>query len=261
MRIKRFFVFILALGMLTAIGGCSPETYFDKSVPETLERFARDFILKLQKGEVEAAEDLMDPMVPLNKQLHEKFVDVSAQLKAAGVDEVHLVRHSRVKSIIGENIKAQFTYEIKAGTGYYVSNIAVGSEMGKMVIQGMYIEPIPGPLSEINAFTLKGKTIRHYAMLIFVIGIPLFVLYTLYLCYNSTWHMKWVWLVAMIPGIGNISLNWTSGKLALNIVSVSSIWSPAFRDGQSGALYLTFAIPIISMAFFYKYRKLGKHGN
>ena len=261
MRIKKLFLLFLALTMLTAAGGCSPETLLDKSVPETLERFARDFISKLEKGEVEAAEDLLDPMVPLTKPLHQKFVEVSEQLKVAGVDEVHLVRHTRIKSMIGENIKAQFTYEIKAGTGYYVSNIAVGSEKGKMVIQGMYIEPIPGPLSEINAFTLKGKSIRHYAMLIFVIGIPLFVLYTLYLCYNSTWYMKWVWIASMIPGIGNISLNWTSGKLALNIVSISSVWAPAFRDGQSGAWYLTFAIPIISLAFYYKYRKLGPHGN
>jgi hypothetical protein len=92
----------------------------------------------------------------------------------------------------------------------------------------------------------------HYMMLALAIIFPLFSLCALYLCVQKEKHLaRWMWAVFILVGIGNVSINWTSGKVAYNIISITSVWAPGLRDGASGAYYISYAIPVGAIVFLY----------
>jgi hypothetical protein len=188
----------------------------------------------------------------MNDGVREKFVDIAGLMSADELKEISLVRYSNLKALIQRNQRSQFTYELIFKDSWGVANIAVDFMEGERYIIGVYMEPLDRPLKEINAFTLENKSVTHYMMLALAIIIPLFSLFAIALCVKKKeGFAMWVWAVFILVGIGNVSINWTSGKVAYNIISITSVWAPGLRDGASGAYYITYAIPVGAIVFLY----------
>ncbi len=238
--------------LLVACVGCDPIELVMKPLPEKSDHLARVLLETLAKNDVDGAINLMDPKLEMNDGVKEKFIEVAGLMSKDELKEINLVRYSNLKALIQDNQRSQFTYELIFKDSWGVANIAVDYMEGKRYIIGVYVEPLNRPLKEINAFTFENKSMIHYMMLALAIIFPLFSLFALYLCVRTREHAAmWLWAVFILVGIGNVSINWTSGKVAYNIISISSIWAPGLRDGPSGAYYITYAIPIGAIVFLY----------
>ncbi len=238
--------------LLVVLVGCDPVELIMKPLPEKSDHMARVLLQKLADNDLEGAIALMDPKMEVDEHVNGKFADVLNLMTSDELKEISLVRYSNLKALIQGNQRSQFTYELIFKDSWGVANIAVDYMEGHRYIIGIYVEPLDRPLSEINAFTLENKSMIHYMMFALAIISPLFSLFALYLCVQKKESFAmWVWAVFILVGIGNVSINWTSGKVAYNIISISSIWAPGIRDGISGAYYITYAIPVGAIVFLY----------
>jgi hypothetical protein len=238
--------------LLIVLVGCDPVELVMKPLPEKSDHLARVLLQTLAKGDVDGAINMMDPKLDVTEEVRKKFTEVSELMTADELKEIALVRYSNLKALIQGNQRSQFTYELIFKDSWGVANIAVDFMEGERYILGVYVEPLDRPLSEINAFSLENKSMTHYMMLALAIIFPLFSLYALYLCVQKKEGFgKWIWAIFILVGIGNVSINWTSGNVAYNIISITSVWAPGLRDGASGAYYITYAIPIGAIVFFY----------
>ena len=248
-KLFRILTFII---LLAVVVGCDPIELIMKPLPEKSDHLARVLLQTLAKNDVDGAIRLMDPKLDMNDGVREKFVNIAGLMSKDELVEISLVRYANLKALIQKNQRSQFTYELIFKDSWGVANIAVDFMEGNRYIIGVYVEPLDRPLKEINAFTLENKSVVHYMMLALAIIIPLFCLFALYICVQKKeGFAMWVWAVFILVGIGNVSINWTSGKVAYNIISITSVWAPGLRDGASGAFYITYAIPVGAIVFFY----------
>ena len=184
------------------------------------------------------------------KAFKKSLKGLSTQLDGS-FEDIRYVEHGRIKALINDNAQTRITYEIVTSKGRFVTNVAVAKDEGVLVVTGIYLESIDAPLEEITRFTFDGKSSRHYAFFFLALAVPLFVLYAMYLAYRSGTHMRWIWIICMFPGTGNVSINWVSGRFSSNIFSISTLWAPFYRDGLSGASYITLAVPFVAGIYVY----------
>jgi hypothetical protein len=239
------------------ISGCDPITLIKNELPKESDAFSRNFIEDLRSGDIDSAherlaEDFKD------EEVFRQLKVLSEQLSASELLELNLIIYSRVKGMINKNERSQFTYEFVFEEGWGVANVVVDFLEDTRVITGIYFEPLDRPLAEINQFSLKGKDYNHYIMFAFAILVPLFVLCTIIHCIRSFKRHSTLWVLFMLLGIGNASINWTSGATSMNIISMSTLWAPGIRDGASGAWYISFAVPIGSIVYLYIFMKKRK---
>ena len=251
---------IIIFFFVVMLSGCSPTTIFDKSVPEGADKFARSFLNTLIEGDVAAAEKLMDPKLQISLEIHEQFEDFSRQLSEAGPFEVTLVHHSSVKAMIGGRQQTQFTYELKGAGGNFVTNMAVDRDDDVHHLLGIFFQSIEAPLAEINAFTFSGKSTLHFIFFFAAVAIPIFVIYTVHLCYRTKRSTKWFWIIAMLLGLGHVSMNWTNGEFGFNVISITSVWAPGIRGGLTGAWFVALSFPVVPIIYHLRRRNRRKHG-
>ncbi|MEE8574065.1 MAG: hypothetical protein V3T30_01530 [Thermodesulfobacteriota bacterium] len=214
----------------------------------------------VRKGDFESAKALMASM-SLVGDIDEGLKEVTDKLNRSKIKTINLERFSQVKGIFKDNEMNQLTYELVLDDGWLMINVVVEKVEGKLSVAGLYIELIDRPLSELNAFNFTGKGWRHYLMLVMTILVPLFSIITLVICILSKMEKKWLWVIFLFMGIGNISMNWTNGAVEFYMFSLSTVWAPGIRDGLSGAWYLSYALPVGPIAFVYilfKMKKLEK---
>lgn len=251
---NKFSKILTFLILLVVLVGCDPVELVMKPLPEKSDHLARVLLETLARGDVDGAIKMMDPKLDMNDGVREQFNDIAKLMTADELTQINLVRYSNLKALIQENQRSQFTYELIFKKSWGVANVAVDFMEGERYILGVYMEPLDKPLKEINAFNFENKSMTHYMMLILAILFPLFSLLALFLCVQrKKGFAMWIWAVFILVGIGNVSINWTSGIVAYNIISISSIWAPGLRDGASGAYYITYAIPVGAIVFFYAY--------
>ncbi len=252
---KFIFLFLLAIVFAT---GCSPAPILDDTVPEDADHIARKFLTMLHDGSIDEAVEIFDPKLNKGEKFRNELIKLSGQLSGS-FDEVRLVQHGRIQAMINDNAQTRITYEILTAKGRFVTNIAVSKNEGVLLITGLYLEELDKPLEEITRFTFEGKSTLHYVFFALALLVPIIALYGMYLAYCSGTHLRWLWMICMLPGTGNVSLNWTSGHFSSNAFSISTLWAPFIREGLSGATYISLALPFVAGIYIYRYWKANRH--
>jgi hypothetical protein len=84
---------------------------------------------------------------------------------------------------------------------------------------GFHVNTIPDSLENQNRFTFKGKGRMQYFALVLAVAVLLFSLYVLVLCVRTSgvpW--KWLWIIFILFGMGQFSVNWTTGEYGANLI-------------------------------------------
>ncbi|MBV9109805.1 MAG: hypothetical protein JO306_10400 [Gemmatimonadetes bacterium] len=123
------------------------------------------------------------------------------------------------------------------------------------MIEGASVTPISEPLEKVNAFTLGGKSLAHYVMLILVILIPLVCVYGAVLVFRMPLRRRWLWLLFCLVGIGRWSLEWTSGVSTLTPISVLALGAGFFRASPYASWTFAIGIPFGALWAILKYHR------
>ncbi len=221
--------------------------------PDDDEALAKECFEAIRAGEFKTVIDQLDP-----------------QLQTTGVESnltqvASILDHGEPLSLelVGCNVfsnpdkkRSFLTYQYQFTNAWVIAAITIDTIGGVKRVLSVNVNPIPKSLGELNAFTLSGKGILHYVLLVLAIIVPIFIIWTLVLCIRTKIRKKWLWLIFIILGIFQIKLNWTTGQMGIQPLAVQLFGAGFSKMGLFAPWILSVAIPIGAIVFLIKRKKL-----
>ncbi|HEX8430562.1 MAG TPA: hypothetical protein VF625_04710, partial [Longimicrobium sp.] len=233
---------VVAPLLFVLVAACSvSQARMDAMVPDDEDAFARAHIQALPSGNTRMLEDALDPSL--------RGPEVMAELAKM----VKLVAGRRIEAlkVIGYQgmsfngaQRRNITYQLDLSDGWAVANVASRTEDRRRIIDGISVTQIPEPLERTHAFRLGGKSATHYIFLGLVALIPLLMLYAVVLVFRMRPRRRWLWVLACIWGVGQWSLNWTTGDTGTLPVNIQLLGSAAIRASMYSPWILSLSLPI-----------------
>lgn len=159
---------------------------------------------------------------------------------------------SGVSSSRSANVAIEYTYP---GPKWVVASASLSGEPGQFRIVSFNVEALPAPLSELNAFTLKGKSPLHYLFLLLPATACMISVHAFVRCLRTKGlKRKWLWALFTLVGFVAFSINWTNGAMFMEVLHFHFLSAAYMRTGWLGPWIVTFSIPVGALVFLWKHR-------
>ena len=156
----------------------------------------------------------------------------------------------------GTTRKTNLSYQIHFPGSWAAGNVVVGHAGRIPTVLGSHFQPVPDSLETLSRFNFSGKYVAHYLFFAGCIAVPSLILITLGVCIRSRIRRKWLWIIFILVGFGRIKLNWVTGQIAVQYVTVVLFGASAIRPGPYAPWTLGFAIPVGAISFLALRRRL-----
>lgn len=247
---------VLVLVMLLA--GCDPQAWMDRITPKDASEQARTFVAQVAARDFEGAE------TKLADELREP--DTRAKLEA--VANVFPPGAPTTVRLVGVNARTQgdngtysLTFEYSYPQRWILANVVMQRQQGRLSVVSMHVNPLAASLEQTNRFTFVDKGIRHILFFVLALAIPLLILYALVACIRTQMaRRKWLWIVFILFGVGQFTLNWSDGSMQMRLLSVELFGAGFMRPGVVGPYILSVGLPLGALVFLWKYRMRGRGG-
>ncbi len=234
---------LAVLALALAFAGCTPSRF---ATPQE-EAAAQGWLAELRARHFDAITRAVDPSVATD-DLPQALVRIADAIPAGTPSSVQLVGDFHVSSPAGK--MANLTYEYDYGGHWLLANVAIQSAQGVDRIVGLNVTPIPRSLEEQNRFGLDGKPAACYLVLALALLMPAFTIFALVVCARPRLRgRKWPWIVAILLGVGALTVNWTTGQVSFRPLTVLLFSAGAARM-PFGPWMVSAALPLGALVFF-----------
>jgi hypothetical protein len=126
---------------------------------------------------------------------------------------------------------------------------------GHKAIVGFHLQQAAPHVADAYGFGLTGKKYYQYAFLVLVALSPILGVWGLVALWRAP-DIKWkiLWVAAMLIGFMDLTMDWTTGDVVLNVVDIHVLWLKAARFGPLSPWMITTSLPLASIAFLLGYR-------
>ena len=254
MRMKgRLGVVLLAATLLC---GCSPNDFIrrmmDRMAPTEDVALAMTTFAALRAGDFTAVIERLDPQF-VTSDTESDLAQMATILNQGELVEIELIGTNLHST--PDRRRTVLTYQYQLTDGWALASMVIDTVGEQKSIYGINVQPLPTSLAEVNAFTLTGKSLRHYVMLGFAIAVPLFILWTVYLCARTKIEKKALWIFFILIGITRIQLNWTTGQMGFQPIGFQIPGAGISKMGLYAPWILTVSVPLGAIWFQIKRRK------
>jgi hypothetical protein len=226
-------------------------------VPDEDEKLAKECLKALSMRDFETVKSQLDPQFV--KPGIESDISETADMLDHGVPLSLELVGCNVFSSSGKR-RSSLTYQYQFPDSWVLASVTVDTVNGNQKVFGVSVQPIPKSLRELNAFTFADKDVQHYVMLILSMAIPLFILITLVICIRTKLKKrKWLWIIFILLGFGKLGLNWTTGQILYNPLSVNvQLFGVAvFKQGLYAPWIISISLPLGAIIFLIMKKKLA----
>jgi hypothetical protein len=224
-----------------------------KPDPE-LDAFGRRTIQLFASGDSAALAASLDPSLTTSTTWG-KITEVHDSLATFHGDSTALIGWNIVAS--PNSYRADLTYELH-GQGWALVTAAVVRRQGSLVVNGFHFQRSTGSLAQLNAFTLDGRSWKHYAVLILALGCLLIALASAAIVVRTRMPRRWLWAFVALCGVGQVGINWSTGELFINPIRWQLLCAAYFRPGFVGPWIVSFALPVgAALALWRRHVYLG----
>lgn len=240
---------ILFICLSLSLSGCGSKLALEMITPEDSEKYAREFISSLRDGDFEnvmkqLSSGIKDPEMEANLK------EASDQLNSGNIISMEVVNIKFTGTLMGTVKRSFISYEIKMDDKWMIANVVVEAPDNKdLSILGIYVEPKEESLAQTNLFTLSGKTYTYYLMILFSTLFSILTIYAIVICLMSNIKSKVFWIWFIVLGVGDLTLNWTTGQFETGVVSLARLWLPALRESLHGPWLVSISLPAGSVIF------------
>lgn len=265
-RILSLFVIVnlrrLVFGLLlTALVGCGQtedaSTQLEKLTSPAEKAVALHYIDLLRQKKLEEIEKALDPSI-IDATTHEKLAHMAGLFPAGELSAFRLVGVQR-NTLNNNGNKEGFlnhTFEYEVGGQWLVAAVNMNTQGEKSHIVSFTVTLQPASFEEQTKFALVGKTPLHYAVLLQGVVYLGITLYALILCVRTKFiGRKWPWVIFVICGVTQFTLNWQTGDWWWNPTSVVF-----FSAGATAQLYspwiFSLGFPLGAIIFLVRRKKL-----
>ncbi len=246
-------VVILVALVLTA---CSYQFWQNALVPKEESQFAQTYLQKLQSRDFDYVKKYLDPglLDQVNDQALQKVVDylpsgdlISTELIGS---QVNVVKSART----GQEIwNGNFSFEYHYTGGWALGNVVMVKQDGTLTVTGFHVYRTTASQKVLNQFTLAGKSVLQYGVLCFAVVAFFVTLLTTIVCFRTPIkRRKWLWVLFVAFGIGQISVDWTSGAFFVRPFAVNLFGAGAFATSPYSAWQIIASLPIGALVFWLK---------
>jgi len=248
-QMKRTGLLTLLVGLLLS---CNPSIDFKKIVPQQVDKFATGFVDDIKQGNIE--ECLSKVTSEMNNQTGRNYLTNSFKsIQNLQIDSFRII-NARQQTMMGENgftnYSVDYEYFIKDKHLYFTFGIR--EQKGKLSITAFDGRFFETSLTEIHSFTLHKKGVVHYLFLAFAILIPIFILVTVIFAIKTKLNKKWLWIIGILLGFAKFSINWTTGQVGFQLISLQILGAGFSKQGLVAPWTLSFTLPIVAMTFWIK---------
>jgi hypothetical protein len=142
-------------------------------------------------------------------------------------------------------------YQLRYPHWWTVVEVAFRWQRGTPNLTGFHLQRLQQSLQESNAFNAAGKDMRRYLALFAAAAVWAFSAVTLLVCaVTPGLKRKWLWLIAIAAGVGEYSVNWTSGVHAISPLSVAIPIAGVTSAGPYSPWMLFMGFPLGAVVFW-----------
>ncbi len=257
---KSIFKLILVLFAIALFSGCNADTYMktilNKMVPKEDDQFAREYLETIKKNDIDTAITLLSSQIR-EPNIKSKIQEIVPFLDKGETLSIEIIGCNVFHS--GNKRTSSLTYQYQFKDSWLLASVTVENIEGKQRILGINVNPIPTSLKEINAFTFLDKKTSNYIFLIIAFLAALLILYSLILCIKTKMKKKWLWIILIFCGITKLNLNWTTGHIGFQPISISFqllLGFSAFKQGLYAPWVLSTYLPLGAIIFLIRRKKL-----
>jgi hypothetical protein len=249
---------LLAVSVPAACSAPDLETFAAR--PDTVE--ARRIADTLAHGDVAAVAARLDES-QRTPDPENSLKLLAAQFPQRSPIDVRLVGYqTHAVKVVGGSATtvSNVTFESRYDGSYVVTNVVLRSvDDGERRIIGLHAQALRDSLGVLNAFSLGNKGFVHYVFLLVMSAVAVTVLTALVSWFRRrhVTRRKWWWLLAILVGPFKLSINWSTGALAIQALTIQLFGVSAVRDGLVGPWILSFSIPAGAIAFMINARRGG----
>ena len=234
---------ILALAF--ALAGCSQDAMLQRMVPPGADARARAYLALFQRAQVDSALVRLTP--ELRAQGEGGFRQLAAFLEGRSLDSARLigVQVRDFRSDRRDERHVNLSYEFHDAKGWFIANVATVERGGDWQVEGATARTLPASLETINAFTLSGRSARHWLwLLLTVAAFATSVVVAVRVARARGMPRRWLWFVVALFGLGQFSLDWATGAWGIKPLYVMLLSAGFMKAGPVAPWILSFAIPV-----------------
>jgi hypothetical protein len=249
-------LFAAVVFVITTLSGCEPAAFVDNMVPKEESRQAQELVAKIAARDFAAVEAVLDPSMR-TPNLQVELEQMANLVPAGNPKSVHVVGFQRVNNPGATTYSLMLEYEYP--TAWLVASVQSERRDGKFILQGANFLPRGQSMSSERLLNFDGKGLLHFVFFALAIVIPLFVLYTLVLCIRTKFaRRKWMWVLFVAVGWMQCHLNWSTGAIDVQPLSVMLLGSGMLKSGPMAPWVITVTVPMGAILFLLRRRKLKR---
>jgi hypothetical protein len=251
---------LIALGLLLTLSillsACDRDAGLNLEGPDA--DFGKSLVADLQSGNIEAIEARLDPAVR-NAETREALKKMAGVLPSTPPTSIRVAGRN-VTNIVwmtkaGETRRVILSLQYQFDDRWLLVHAKWRSDAGgPAVVESLNLQALPASLETLNRFTFEGKGSLHYAVLALAVALPIFSLVVLVLCLATPMPLprKTLWALAILLGVGVLGLNWTTGAIIVQPLSIRVLSAGYIRTGLLGPWVVSISIPLGAIIFLFK---------
>jgi hypothetical protein len=216
------------------LASCSQEQLMARyePLPETV--LARESIDRLRAHDFAAVLAKLAPEIRNDPEISTGLPAAAAYFPEAEPLSVKLVEYNFLtRAPFGGQSSTNYTisFEYEFPDIWIVAVVTLRTVETERHLLGIRLFRSEASLQEVNALTFENKSALHYVLAIIAAAILAFIVTTLIACIRTKVpRRKWLWIIFILFGVGQITLNWTTGEIrldvAVNLLGVSMVKQP-----------------------------------
>jgi hypothetical protein len=243
-----------AVLVLLGLNGCGG--FIDRVAPDEV-RNGKSYFEELRQRQADQILQSFDPnddKDQLRSQLGKVFALVP-QEEPLGVKTLGASTECKGSGVCTKLIVLEYKYPDR----WILFEVTVSNQSGHDAITDLTVRPESSPVDSMSRFTLSGKGLDHYSILLMALISVSIAIYAVVICIRTPIQKrKWLWIVIIILGIGKFGIEWSSGELWYKVLYLSIFPAGFGFDYESPFVYAS--IPAGAILFLLLQRHLRRVG-
>ena len=203
----------------------------------------------LQSGDSAYVSQQMRP--ELRPVIGQVFPQMQAALPGGAGAKVTLVSGSSNSVAMvggGSSTHAVLDYEVDQGARHALVEISISHTGQQTIVEALHVTPLARALGEAPPFSLAGKSPLQWLFLALVIAAPLTCVGgVVAVILAKGMKRKWLWVIGCLFGFAAVSMNWTTGMMAVRPIYISLLGAMATATPGGGDWTLSVGIPVVAI--------------
>jgi len=242
----------LVAAVCALLAACSQSQVLDKVTSPEDRALGATVVGDLQRPDGDA-----DLIAQLDPRLRDSFAKILPQIRSltpSGPGAVTRLVDGRfqVTNTLNGGVtrQAYLGYEVSNGPKRALIRMVILRRNGMAQIESLYLNPLYKPLEQINGFGLSGKSFAQYLVLILtVLSFSLCLGSEILLFMTRGVRRKWLWAIGCLLGLGQISIDWSSGAWGFSPLYVQFLGAYAAKTGMLEPWRVGFGVPVFAIIF------------